>query len=175
MKKIKLKNSLWITAAVLALVILSTDLMAQRAQRNFDRPGQGRGMMQARDQNWEPGQRIAEFLDLTDEQSEQIKTLRLAHMEQMLPIKNQIQEYRAQLQTLRTAKKADMKAINNLIDDMADLRAKQMKAREAHHQEVRSLLTDEQRIKFDLFKNKHKRMGRGYGKGMRSSAPRMGR
>lgn len=173
MKKINFKNTLWITAALMAFMILSTDLMAQRGQRNFDRPGQGRGPMQGQD--WEPGQRMIEMLDLSDEQAEQLKALRIAHMEQMLPIKNQMQEYRAQLQTLRTAKNADMKAINNLIDDMAALRAKQMKSREAHHQEVRALLTDEQRVQFDTFKAKRKGMGRGHGKGMRGNGPRMGR
>ena len=76
-----------------------------------------------------------------------------------------MQEKRAKLQTLRTAKNVDMKAINNLIDEKAMLKADQMKARAAHHQEIRSLLTDEQRIIFDSFKGMRKGAGRNGGMG----------
>lgn len=159
MKKINLKNSLWITAAIMAFVILSTDVMAQRGQRNANKLGNAQGVRQGMMQNqraFEPGQRCFTMLDLTETQQEQMKTLRVKHMEQMLSMRNQRQEQRAKLQTLRTAKNADMKAINSLIDNMADLKATQMKASEAHRQEIRNILTDEQRILFDSFKGQRK-------------------
>jgi len=165
MKKINLKTTIWITAAVLAFVVLSTDVMAQRGQRNANRPGNGLGMMQQK-VDWEPGQRCFNRLDLTEAQQEQMKTMRIKQMEQMLPFKNAMQEKKAKLQTLRSAKNADMKAINKLIDEMADLKADQMKAREAHHQEVRSILSDEQRILFDSFKGNNDGRG-GQGKGQK--------
>ncbi len=163
-----LKNTVWITAAIMAFVMLSADVMAQRGQRNANRPGMGQGYGQGMIQNkgdWGPGQRCFDMLDLTVEQQEQIKTLRIKHLEQMLPYRNEMQEKRAKLQTLRTAKNVDMKAINNLIDEKAMLKADQMKARAAHHQEIRSLLTDEQRIVFDSFKGMKKGYGRGNGNG----------
>jgi hypothetical protein len=39
--------------------------------------------------------------------------------------------------------------INGLIDEMAVIKTKMAKERAANHQEVRKLLTEEQRIKFD--------------------------
>lgn len=181
MKKINLKNTVWITAAIMAFVVLSTDVMAQRGQRNGNRTGmrQGdaQGMMQQQN-DWEPGQRCAEMLDLSEEQQAQMKTLRLTHMEQMLPLRNQKQELRAKLQTLRTAKNADMKAINNLIDEMADLQAKSMKSREANHQNMRNILTDEQRILFDSFKSKRNARSKGMacrGNGQANRGQRAGR
>jgi Spy/CpxP family protein refolding chaperone len=183
MKKINLKNKLWITAAIMAFVVISTDVMAQRGQRNFNRTGMrqgnGQGLMQNQ-RNFEAAQRCFTMLDLTAEQQAQMKTMRVKHMEQMLPMRNQRQEQRAKLQTLRTAKNIDMKAINSLIDEMADLKANQMKTGEVHRQEIRALLTDEQRILFDSFSGKRHGNGRGYGmagrfNGQGNSAQRFGR
>ncbi len=160
MKKINLKNTVWIIAAIMAFVVLSTDVMAQRGQRNFNkagnRLGNGQGIMQNQ-RNFEPGQRCFNMLDLTTEQQEKINILRVKQLEQMLPYRNETQEMRAKSQTLRTAKNVDMKAVNSLIDEKAELKAEQMKTRAAHHQEIRNLLTDEQRVIFDNFRG----MGRG--------------
>lgn len=180
MKRINFKNTLWITVAIMAFVVFSTDVMAQRGQRNANmdemRQGNGQGMMQNQ-RDFEPGQPCLTMLDLTLEQQEQMKSLRLSHMEQMLPIRNLRQEHRAKLQTLRTAKNVDMKAINNLIDDMADLKANQMKASEAHRQEMRTVLTDEQRILFDSFKGmkKHGRKGNYKANGQSNRGHKAGR
>ncbi len=164
-------------ATVIAFAVMTTDVMAQRgrynAQPQMQGQGQGQGfgagMMQNRE-NWEPGQRINAILNLTDEQEAAMKDLRLKHMNESLPIRNKLQELRAKLQTLRTADKVDMKAINNTIDEMAELRAKQAKLRETHHQDIRNLLTDEQRIIFD--NHQPRRMG---SKGFAKKAGRGGR
>jgi len=55
-----------------------------------------------------------------------------------------------------------MKAVNKTIDKIAGMRATQMKQRLAHRQEVRSLLTDEQKAVYD---NMPRRNGRGFGNG----------
>lgn len=192
MKKINLKNTVLITAAIMAFVVLSTDVMAQRGQRNFNnsgvRQGNGQGLMQNQ-RNFEPGQRCFNMLDLTVEQQEQINTLRVKQLEQMLSFRNATQEMRARLQTLNTAKNADMKAINSLIDEKSELKADQMKTRAAHHQEVRALLTDEQRVIFDSFRGmgrggknagngqgyRGNGFGRGQGQGYRNSGRGFGR
>ncbi len=102
-------------------------------------------------------QRCREFLDLTDEQKEKMKAIKLETAQKLLPIKNEIKEKRARLHTLSTAEKANMKDINKVIDNITKLVGKQMKVNAACRQQMRSLLTDEQRIKFDTMKGKWKR------------------
>lgn len=87
--------------------------------------------------------------DLTDSQKDKMETLRLDHMKAMQPMHNEIGEKEARLRTLQTADKVNMSEINALIEDIGRMRTEMMKLRAAHHQEVRSLLTDEQRVFFD--------------------------
>lgn len=101
------------------------------------------------DDNFTPGARMADFLDLSDDQQAKIEALRISHQKEMLPLRNTLNEMHAKMQTLATADKADMKAINALIDDMSVVKTKMAKINAAHRQDVRNILTDEQRIKFD--------------------------
>lgn len=87
--------------------------------------------------------------DLTEKQKEQIKQLRTEHMKAMLPLKNQLMEKKARLHTLSTGEKVDMKAINDMIEEIGAIKTKIMKEQAAHRQEVRKLLTTEQRLMFD--------------------------
>jgi Spy/CpxP family protein refolding chaperone len=91
----------------------------------------------------------ANGLELTESQQREMETLRLKLQKEILPIRNSIGENRARMRTLTTADNADLKAINKLIDQNSDLQAQMAKLRAAHHQEVRKILTEEQRIKFD--------------------------
>lgn len=97
-----------------------------------------------------------EKLNLTDDQKAKIKDLKIAHQRESLTLRNKMQELRAHLQTLSTADKADLKAINATIDEITQTMNALMKSREAFRQQVRALLTEEQRIEFDL--NASKRM-----------------
>lgn len=87
--------------------------------------------------------------DLSDQQKEQIQDIRLNTRKEMMPLQNRMREKAARLKTLRTAEKADMNAINSVVDEMSSLRAEIMKVRLASEQEIRSLLTDDQRVIFD--------------------------
>lgn len=106
--------------------------------------------------------------DLTEEQTAKIEALKTPHMKEMLPLKNQMAEKKAQLTTLTTAEKADMDAINKKIDEIGALKTQMMKKREAHKQEIRKILTEEQRLMFDMHQGNCKGKGQmGEGKGMR--------
>jgi Spy/CpxP family protein refolding chaperone len=87
--------------------------------------------------------------DLTEEQQGKIKELHMDLMKESLPIRNQIGENSAKMRTLETAETPDMKVIEKLIDESAKLEASLEKKRAANHQEIRKLLTDEQRVIFD--------------------------
>jgi len=88
--------------------------------------------------------------DLTEDQKKKIKDLKTPLHKEILPLKNQLAEKKAHLKTLQTADKADLKSINTTIDEMTQLQSQIMKKRAAHPQAVRALLTDEQRIAFDM-------------------------
>ena len=102
--------------------------------------------MPSRVEHRKPGSKIP---DLTEEQEEQMQTLRTDHLKAILPMRNELAEMNARLQTLSTADNVDMSQINGLIEKMGDLRIQMMKAGAAHRQEIRKLLTDKQRVVFD--------------------------
>lgn len=125
-----------------------------------DRPGPGPGMMDdngpqmdfdgpGRGPQGGPQGGFDRIPDLTDAQKESIKKIRLAAQKDMLPLRNQINEKMAHLQTLNTAEKADMKAIDKTIDEVYALKADMAKTQAKSRQEVRKLLTEEQRLVFD--------------------------
>lgn len=100
--------------------------------------------------------------DLTEEQKQKMKSLRMTHQREMLQLKNQLNEKKAHLKTLETADNADINAINKTIEEMGSIKTDMLKKRAAHKQEVRKILTDEQRLKFDT---KHSQKGK---KGMKN-------
>jgi Spy/CpxP family protein refolding chaperone len=105
--------------------------------------------------------------DLSEEQIDKIKDLRTANMKIMLDLRNQTQEKRARLKTLQSADKPDMNTINATIDEIAVLQAKKGKTHAAHRQEIRSILTDDQRVIFDSRPMCKRFAKQGFGKGLR--------
>ncbi len=99
--------------------------------------------------------------DLTEKQKEQIKQLRTEHLKAMLPLKNQLMEKRARLHTISTSENVNMKEINNMIEEIGAIKTRLMKERAAHRQEIRTLLTQEQRLMFDMHLRQHKSQPHG--------------
>ena len=103
--------------------------------------------------------------NLTEPQKAKIKELRNNLRKEILPIRNQIGEKKARLNTLETSPKPEMESINSTIEEIQNLKTKILKIRAFHVQEVRKLLTEEQRIAFDLKKQKlQKKLKRKAGK-----------
>lgn len=92
---------------------------------------------------------------LSEEQQEQIKTLRTEHMKAVQPLRNQLGEKKARLRTLTTADKVNMTDVNKIIDDIGKMQTQMMKLKEQHRQEIRKLLNDEQRVMFDVHQPPH--------------------
>ena len=103
--------------------------------------------------------------DLTDAQKEGMKSIHIKSMKATQPLKNQLMEKKAHLNTLSSADKADMKAINKQIDEISVIQASIQKQRAASKQEVRSLLTDDQRVIFDAQRGQGKGQGQMKRKG----------
>lgn len=102
------------------------------------------------------------ILDMTDEQKEKVKTLRISLLKDTGPIENELKEKKATLNTLSSAETVDKKAMEKIIEEIGELNTKLMLAREFHKQDVRAILTEEQRVFFDR-KDDHKR-GMRHGK-----------
>lgn len=147
------------TLAVVLATVLSVSSFAQRGQGNGQGQGYGRQQMDLERPRFEPGERMAQMLDLTEAQQAQIDELRTAHLKEMQVFRNKMGELRAKQRTLSTGDNVDLKTVNANIDEITALQNTMMKAREAHHQDVREILTEEQRVIFDS--NKGFRQGRG--------------
>lgn len=90
----------------------------------------------------------------TEEQKEAMKKFRLESAKEVKPLKNELRELQAKQQTLTTADHVDLKAINKNIDKMYDIKAEIAKVMAKQQQKCRSMLTEEQLIKFDNRKNR---------------------
>jgi len=163
MKTANLKTGI-LSLTILLAIFASSNIYAQRMQRmNANQKGNRMMLHQNMDQK---GMGMA-GLNLSEEQLQKIGELRTKNLKEMLPITNEMQEKRAHLKTLTTAERVNQKEIDKVIDEIAMLTAKQMKAKIAHQQEMRSLLTEEQRVIFDSKSFGQGRNGFGRGNGQR--------
>lgn len=103
--------------------------------------------------------------DLTDEQTEKISALRTTHMQQMTEYRAEVRVLKAELDQLSIAKNTDLNKINSKIDDLTAIKNNMTKAQYKHRQEVRNLLTDDQKAVFDARAGKGFGRGQGHGKG----------
>lgn len=149
---------------IVVIAIMMLPITAAMAQQRGNGPGNGGNGNGDQLQRRDGSGMMSAIPDLTDEQQEKIKAIHLNMMKESLPIKNKIGENEAKMKTLQTADNPDMKAINALIDETAKLEADLKKKMAANHQDVRKLLTAEQRVIFDS------RFGQ-----MRAHADRQGR
>jgi len=93
------------------------------------------------------------ILDLSDEQNAKIKEIHTKHMESQLPLKNSFGEKKAKLKTLTTAGEVNMKEVEKLIEEIGEIKVQLMKNKVYFKQEIRKILTKEQRLKFDMKKS----------------------
>jgi len=97
--------------------------------------------------------------DLTDAQQTQLKEMRTAHMKEMMPLKNELKEREVHLQTLQTADKPSMNEIYAEIDKIGAIKTNMAKKHADFRQEIRKILTDDQRIYYDMHAGQmHKKM-----------------
>lgn len=157
---------------LIAVFAISITASAQNQPERKRSPEQREMMMKRQKQMKERHQSF-----FTEEQQEAMKKLRLELAKEVKPLKNELNELNARQQTLTTADKADMNALNKNIDKMSGLKADIQKIMAKQHQEVRSMLTEEQLVKFDAMKStKGNRKGNFHGKRMeRGERPESGR
>jgi Spy/CpxP family protein refolding chaperone len=145
-KMLKLRsNKIVLSVAALLLVVTSAfaqmpEMKPEHGEKEGGCKGRGEHMM---------------IPDLTDQQAEQIKSMRVEHMKEMQSLRNQIGEKKARLRTLSTVDKVNMTEINKVIDEIGKIQTQMMKMKEQHRQDVRKMLSDDQRIFFDSHRPMH--------------------
>jgi hypothetical protein len=85
----------------------------------------------------------------SDEQKEAIKQIRVKTAKKVKPLKNELGELNAHQKSLTTATKANLDKIYANIEKISDVKIEIAKIFAKQHQEIRSLLTEEQLIIFD--------------------------
>ncbi len=113
-------------------------------------PGHGKGMGMGMDMGEGGGcgvMAMAEKLELTDDQIEKIKKLKLEHQLAMVDSRAAVRKAEISLKALMCGDNADQSKVFAAIDKLAALKADIKKATWKHRQQVKSILTDEQREK----------------------------
>jgi Spy/CpxP family protein refolding chaperone len=145
---IRMKTCMMIVSFLIASVLTSS---AQEQSKKWDKKTGHETFMNI------PG--------LTDDQTAKIKQLKIEQLKAVKPLKNQLTENHAHYKTLMSANVADMKAINANIEECGKIRIEIMKLRSRHIQDIRSILTDEQKLYFDekgeMLQHHHKKMKKG--------------
>ncbi len=145
--------------AVLVFAIMLTSGTSLFAQKGPGmKPGAGYGM----------GHGMGFGLNLTEDQQNQMKEMRVAHMKAVQPVRDQLMELKAHQRTLMNAENPDQKAINKNIDEMTKLQNKLMKMGSEQLLKVKSILTDEQKVMIQSRIGKSGKFGSGM-KGRRGS------
>jgi len=141
------------------VVVAITGLLTTTAINVKSQPGQGMMNMENRQQK-----SMCKIPNLTEDQQKKISDLKVKHLKEVTPLRNELNEKQAHLQTLVSAEKQEVDAINKTIDEIASVKAKLMKKRVAHRAEVSQLLTDDQKVYFNSRAGKGGQ-GNGFGKG----------
>ena len=87
--------------------------------------------------------------DLSEDQLQKIKKADLAHLEKMTPLRHHLMEKNARLASLLVANPFDLKETEKIADEIGKIKSSELKLQISHDQELRSLLTPEQKIIFD--------------------------
>ncbi len=163
--------------AILACILLNpVELFAQRGRTAPGRHPQGKFTERPAERTERPARDAMEYClslpDLTEEQQEAIREVRLKQIESST-------KHRTEMEALRASKRSLMRGVsegdvNEVIDKMTALRNTQMKSNVAHHQAIRELLTEEQRILFDS-RVMRRPGGRSASDSRGVQSPRMGR
>ncbi|HZL09093.1 MAG TPA: Spy/CpxP family protein refolding chaperone [Prolixibacteraceae bacterium] len=136
---------------ILAMLIsVSSFMYAQPVEKGAMRPFHGpKGEV-----GIEKAERPMNGLNLTDAQKEEFKKSMMDMHKQMQPLRNELGEVEAHQKTLVSSDQPDFKAINKNIEKIGALKVEMAKLKTKHQLDMRAQLTDEQRMKFDLFQGK---------------------
>lgn len=154
----KIRN---LSLLVIAIFVISLTAIAQPGNR----PQQWENLSPEQKaivmKKWKDKQKTEPQNFFTEEQKEAIKKIHFNTAKKVKPLRNELLELTAHQKTLTTADNADLEAINKNIDKMSGIKADIAKIMAKQHQEIRSLLDEEQLLKFDALKGNFRNGMRG--------------
>ncbi len=114
-------------------------------------PGSTQGMGgEHRQQRQEMQQeKMAIILDLSDDQQQQLQTLRDQHQQEQQALRTEMQTSRDQMRATAKASDADEASIREAVQQHAEVKTRMMIAAAKHRQQMAAVLTVEQQQKFE--------------------------
>ena len=155
-----MKSSILIAALLAAAVVCSAlyavaaDPLAGSTLAVEKRGGDGAGMYEMR--KGRHFDRMAEALDLTPEQREQIQAIRAAEQEKVAPLRQQMKEGREQLHAVIVKQPFDEAAVRTLAAGQAEIRTEMIVSHARVKNQIHALLTPEQREKAEQMRSSMK-------------------
>ena len=96
------------------------------------------------------------LLNLSEEQMNLFKKINSNHVYTAKHIKKEITKKKLEMQLEKMEDKIDISLVNKLIDDLSDLEAELRKSEFSRNLEIRSLLDDEQEMRFERLMQRRK-------------------
>ena len=150
---------------ILVIVTLFiSDMAYSQVQRgnNFQRRGmidrdQIRERLEMRRESMQNGENEPiRLLNLSEEQRKSFKEINSKHLSQVKPIKKEMMKKKLEMQLEKMEDKIDISSVNKLIDEISDLEAELRKSEFSRNLEFRSLLDDEQEMRFERLMQRRK-------------------
>jgi len=151
----KLNQSFTAFVAIIAIIFsynLTAKPMGHKGPHGAQKTGQHRMMTVKR-----VLMRLAP-LNLSDEQIESVKQIVQTGKEQSKPLKQQLKQHHKQLRTLSRADSIDEQAIRETSQQIGRIKADLMILHLSKKQQIRALLTDQQRAQLETVKEQRKAM-----------------
>ncbi|WP_237065665.1 Spy/CpxP family protein refolding chaperone [Microbulbifer guangxiensis] len=142
--------------------LLATLLAAPMATLADHHKGQGEGLKEEHHERML--ERMAERLELTEGQKAQLKVNHEANREQRMAQRQEMRQLRQQIREAIDSG-ADQATLDRLGAQLGQLQVSQMQDRHRRHQELESILTDEQKAKLEEMKSDRKARWRERHKG----------
>ena len=146
------------------VTLFISDMAYSQVQRgnNFQRRGtvdrdQIRERLEMRRESVQSGEiDPIRILNLTEEQRKSFKEINSKHLSAVKPIKKEMMKKKLEMQLEKMEDKIDISSVNKLIDEISDLEAELRKSEFSRNLEFRSLLDDEQEMRFERLMQRRK-------------------
>tara|TARA_B100000214_G_scaffold164756_1_gene118138 strand:+ start:154 stop:660 length:507 start_codon:yes stop_codon:yes gene_type:complete len=96
------------------------------------------------------------ILNLSEEQRKTFKEINSKHLSEVKPVKKEMMKKKLEMQLEKMEDKIDITKVNKLFDDISDLEAELRKSEFSRNLEIRSLLDDEQEMRFERLMQRKK-------------------
>ena len=148
------------------VTLFISDIAYSQVQRgnNFQRRGmidrdQVRERLEMRRELMQKGENEPiRLLNLSEEQRKSFKEISSKHLYQVKSIKKEMMKKKLEMQLEKMEDKIDITTINKLFDDISDLEAELRKSEFNRNLEIRSLLDNEQEMRFERMMQRKKMM-----------------